>query len=306
MKAKIYLRVFAGLGNQQFQYAYAKELSIRLDRELVLDGSYFNKIYYPLRKHGFYYPFKLADYNIGEKITHGVLHHFFGITTLSGRVRDLYRYFREKIFTSSRLPIIIVDHNYNFESIPESSPIVLDGYFQKSGLFHEIRNELLSNFTLTKQLGQIVSEWSTSINGDTVSIHIRRGDYVSANVVNRRYAAITSAYYNLALKHIEATTKIGRIVVFSNDIQWVKENVKFDFETVYIDRSHKLSDSEEQFVMSRCDHNIISNSTYAWWGAYLNTNPSKIVCAPKLWFSEQAKTENIYYPNDWISIDNIL
>ena len=307
MKSKIYLRVFAGLGNQQFQYAYAKALSLQLGRELVLDGSYFNKLYYPLRKYGFYYPFKLTDFNIREKTTHGALHHGLGIITLSGRGRDFYRHLREKCFSSSTLPVFINDHINNFESIPDSIPIVLDGYFQKSGLFHGIRNELLSNFTLTKQLDEEkVAEWSTSINGDTVSIHIRRGDYVSGNLVNSRYAAITSAYFKLALKYIEAKTKIGKIVVFSDDIQWVKENVKFDFETRYIDRFYNLSDSEEQAVMSRCDHNIISNSTFAWWGAYLNTNPSKIVCAPKLWFSVQANTENIFYPNDWICIDNTL
>lgn len=304
MKGKIYLRIFGGLGNQQFQYAYSKALAKLLNRKLVLDASYFNKLYFPKRKYGFYAPFELSNFNITETFTKGFLHHLLGVFAQSGRLLKKYQLYRNKFFFSSNLPYIVFNEDDDLTKIPDSCPIILNGYFQKSNIFHDIREKLLNDLSLIDYSNlDSIKDILQFEDGGSVSVHIRRGDYVSVSRINKRYTALTKNYFQKAIEFIKLNRKVSKIIVFSNDIDWVKNNIDFDINTLYIDKSFDLTDLEEQHLMSRCDHNIISNSTFAWWGAYLNGNPHKIVCAPDHWYSKHLKLKNVFYPNDWVVIN---
>ena len=304
MNGKIYLRMFGGLGNQQFQFAYGIALAESLNRKLVLDISYYNKLYFPKRKYGFYDPFKLSKFNISESFTNGVLFHLFGIFSQSGRLLKKYQLFRNKFFPSSNLPYIVFDEDADFSKIPDSCSIILNGYFQKSNIFKDIRGKLLQDLSLNDYCNIDHLEDIFQCNdGESVSVHIRRGDYVSVSRINQRYTTLTENYFQQAIKYIQLNRQVSKILVFSNDIDWVRNNVNFGINTIYIDNNFDLTDAEEQHLMSKCDHNIISNSTFAWWGAYLNSSSSKIVCAPDQWFSKHLKVENVFYPEDWVLID---
>jgi len=304
VKGKIYLRIFGGLGNQQFQYAYSKALAKLLNRKLVLDTSYFNKLYFPKRKYGFYAPFELSNFNITETFTKGFLYHLLGIFTQSGRLLKKYQLYRNKFFFSSNLPYIVFNEDDDLTKIPDSCPIILNGYFQKSNIFHDIREKLFNDLSLIDYSNlDSIKDILQFEDGESVSVHIRRGDYVSVSRINQRYTTLTENYFQQAIKYIKLNRKISKIIVFSNDIDWVKNNINFGINTIYIDNNFDLTDAEEQYLMSECDHNIISNSTFAWWGSYLNRSSAKIVCAPDQWFCKHLKVDNVFYPQDWVLID---
>lgn len=127
---------------------------------------------------------------------------------------------------------------------------------------------------------------------ESVSVHIRRGDYKSHNLL------LDDGYYLAAADMISHRINNPVWIVFSDEINYVKENYRFKGEVIYIDDSYKLKDYEQLILMSQCKHNIIANSTFSWWGAWLNQNKNKCVVAPSKWISSQ---KNIV-PIDWIKI----
>ena len=135
----------------------------------------------------------------------------------------------------------------------------------------------------------------------TVSVHIRRGDYIEKQNVANNFANVTATYFDDAIKYISSKVKIDKLVVFSDDIQWVKDNLRFDYECIYIENDGP--DFQHQYLMSQCNHNIISNSTYSWWGAWLNPDKEKIVCVPGRWFADEKRKNDIYIPNSWVRLE---
>jgi hypothetical protein len=133
----------------------------------------------------------------------------------------------------------------------------------------------------------------------SVSIHIRRTDYVSNPNTRRFHGICDMDYYYKAVKMIAGKVHSSNFFLFSDDINWVKENFRIKYPTIFVD--HIGSDAEELLLMSLCKHNIIANSSFSWWGAWLNRNLSKIVIAPKKWFKVNVNERDIV-PQEWIRI----
>jgi hypothetical protein len=170
-----------------------------------------------------------------------------------------------------------------------NNAFVLTGYFQSVNYFKEIENEIKEIFSPSSDfLNKIYKLYPELSYDNTLSIHIRRGDYFSIPDI---LPIVDISYIN---KAIEAIKDYSKVFVFSDDKVWAKENFNNKNFTVVED----LDDYEELWMMSLCMNNIISNSTFSWWGSFLNKNVSKKIIAPNLWTGPNGPNmDNIYLDN---------
>lgn len=180
------------------------------------------------------------------------------------------------------------EKQFNFQKVPYQRDMRIDGYWQSEKYFAHYRKEVISALGF---------DW-TKRNDNLVSIHVRRGDYV---VNHAKHPPITMDYITRA---VNLFTKQGftEFLVFSDDIPWCEENIKIAGANFIF--SVGRSEKEDIRRMSECSHHVISNSTFSWWGAWLNRSPDKIVIAPKIWFGPSYAYHNTsdILPVDWIKL----
>lgn len=179
----------------------------------------------------------------------------------------------------------------------------ISGFWQSEKYFENNKNHIkqLFKFAYGEEKLQKIAN-SVCVNYNSVSVHIRRGDYLEKEEI---YGGIcTKEYYQKAIEYISKKIKEPIFIFFSNDIMWVKKNFQIN-RACYIEMGmfESYADWYDMYLMSLCHHNIIANSTFSWWGAWLNSNPDKIVIAPKRWFLHR-DTPDIY-PTEWFLIDSI-
>jgi len=197
---------------------------------------------------------------------------------------------------TDRQKLLWIEPGFNYTPIPEGATF-LDGYYQSEKYFLDNSNEILKIFTFESKVVDKVSGLYNNILNDErpkVSIHLRRGDYL--NLPNH-HPVLDIDYFKKA-KSIFPKNSI--FLVFSDDLEWCKANFT-DGDYIFIEGQE---DYEDLCLMSLCDHNCIANSTFSWWGAWLNKNPDKIVVAPERWFGpaySHFSTKDLYCP-DWIVI----
>ena len=204
-----------------------------------------------------------------------------------------YRPFRLKVFKNLEIEKYI-NSNEIFQRIEDDfiyrdyvtneQDLYLDGYWQSEKYFKDNEEEIRNVFEIDEFINYVVPD-------NSISLHIRRGDYLNSN----GYHPIqTMEYYKKALNKVGDYDKL---FILSDDITWCKENVIFD-NVVFVEGQSEIQDMK---VMSLCDHNIIANSSFSWWGAWLNDNPNKKVIAPSKWFGNEPKlnTSDII-PKEWI------
>jgi hypothetical protein len=168
------------------------------------------------------------------------------------------------------------------------------GYYQSSKNFNGYDEYIKSLFSLTEDFTEkIKKKYPNVFNINSVSIHVRRGDYLNISNV---LPVIDKSYID---KSLELIPEKSHIFIFSNDKNWVRENLNYDNVTIVDD----LEDYEELWMISLCNHNIISNSSFSWWGAFLNKHKDKKVLCPSVWFGPdgEKKWDDIY-ESDWIKI----
>ena len=176
--------------------------------------------------------------------------------------------------------------------------IYLDGYWQNEKYFNDIEKVILKEFTLKNEFLIKNKKLKETIkNTNSISIHIRRSDYIKNKKTNEIHGVCTTDYYQKAIKKIIENNNNIHIFVFSDDILWAKNNLKFNFPISFIVGN---KDYEDLILMSLCKHNIIANSSFSWWGAWLNKNPKKIVIAPQRWFNNLNKNKQNPIPQKWI------
>jgi len=260
----IIVRIMGGIGNQIFQYSFAKNLSIKLNKELYFDNTFYSHPSITNRK------FLLHNLNLKEQIISKEI-----LTTFHS---SKYKVINEEYFTiNTDLPVHL---NYYF-----------DGYWQSEKYFSENENQIFSNFFYDSEQ---IKLYSKIIEGfRTVSLHIRRGDYVG---MPDHYVNLGIEYYKNALDLIGTYDKI---LLFSDDVKWCKENLNFD-NIIFVEDT---TDLDDLILMSRCTNNIIANSSFSWWGARLNKNPDKRVIAPSKWYGPKMNvvTKDLL-PENWIKI----
>ncbi|HIP11776.1 MAG TPA: alpha-1,2-fucosyltransferase [Arcobacter sp.] len=286
----IIVKIIGGLGNQMFQYAYAKVLQQK-GYTVKIDISAFETY----KLHGGY---QLDKYNIDLKISTKeendkfYKNHFIA-KTLRRLGFDNSNIIQEKSLAFDEKLLNIKNYNY------------ISGYFQNEMYFKEIKEILLKEFTLNLDKSKYTNKIENEIldSKDSCAIHIRRGDYSNSTNINI-HGVCDLAYYDKAISFINSKYDDLKYFIFSDDILWVKENLKMRNAIYYIDSEEKRTPHEDMYLMSLCKNNIIANSSFSWWGAWLNKNDEKIVIAPKRWFSDdtlEKQSKNIVC-DSWLKI----
>ena len=292
----IIVQLTGGLGNQLFQYAMGRALSDRSKDTLMLDINSYS--WDTLRK------YELGVFNIKvlyakkeeiERVKQSKA--FFKDRFLNKLKRTPLPYFRLSYLKEQSFKY---DKNYiNFKS----KSVYIEGYWQSENYFKSIRNILLKEiFIEDASFSSYMLEYKSSIRQtkNSVSIHIRRGDYVSNTQTTAFHGLCGLEYYRNAMQHIEQSIPNPTYFVFSDDKAYVKEVFSGKQHIIIIE--NVPYDYEELFLMSYCNHHIIANSSFSWWGAWLNDSSKKQVIAPARWFATiemNNQTESLIPPS-WI------
>ena len=285
----IIIKITGGLGNQLFQYAIGRSLSTRLNCELVLDTSFYS--HQKLRK------YELDKFNIKARIASkaeinnaGAGHHL------------LARLIRKLGLTSLIYPNYIKELGsvkYVEEIDKCKIGTYLDGYWQNPNYFDHNRKQLCDDFTPIEPISEQAEVWLSKIKAtNSVSLHVRRGDYVQNLEANSTHGICPIEYYKAAVNTIEKNIKEPTFYIFSDDIKWCKEHFGFVKGKYFIDDTQTALD--DLILMQNCQSNIIANSTFSWWGAWLN--PKGIKVAPKKWYAEKEIISEQLFPSDWFLI----
>jgi hypothetical protein len=210
-------------------------------------------------------------------------------------------------YTDNILKKITLDSNFNtnqvyYEPVFHYSPIpdfmlptYLHGYFQSEKYFKNNREKILEFFTCNEVVDKIREKYKNELNVETCSIHVRRGDFLT---LQDHHPTQDMEYYKKAISIVGSDKTF---FMFSDDISWCKENFKFLDNVIYCENNE---DYEDLYLMSLCRNNIIANSSFSWWGAWLNQNENKITVGPKKWFGPSKSnfiTDDIYCEK-WIVI----
>lgn len=285
----IVVKMLGGLGNQMFQYAFAKVL-ICNGYEIKLDISVFQTYHL----HG---GFGLNHYNISVPIASKEELAPYKINFLTKLKRKL------KIPNKK----IVEEKTLRFQKTLLTPPdsTYIHGYFQSEKYFKEIRADILLDFTLITPLSNYSESIKEKILGSksSASIHIRRGDYVSNAHANTVHGTCGLDYYKQAIALLTSKFDCTHFFIFSDDIKWVKNNLSTP-DCTYVENDSSRIPHEDIYLMSLCQHNIIANSSFSWWGAWLNCNNEKILIAPKNWFKDssmQLQASDII-PETWLKL----
>lgn len=186
--------------------------------------------------------------------------------------------------------------HFNYAPVIYKPNLKLNGYYQSEKYFHHNRDGILNLFSIDDVSQKYIDEKYGHVlgSGNTCSIHVRRGNYVGLSNI---HPPCGLGYYHEAIKRLPSDTVF---LVFSDDLSWCRENLNFGNPTHFIEGN---PDYIDMWLMSLCDNNITANSSFSWWGAWLNQNPNKKVISPKIWFgpSVQHNTQDLI-PESWITI----
>lgn len=288
----IIIGISGGLGNQMFQFALYKKFK-QLEKDVKIDLSFYNTKQ-ELRKFELENIFEI-DYALASR------HECKKLGVNSYNISDkIY----EKIFkTKDFFYLEDIDKGFQPE-IFSLEDAYLSGYWQNEKYFIDIRKEIINTYHFPPIENHYVKTLQNNIeNSESVAVHIRRGDYLDEQNYKVYGNICTIDYYKKAIKYMEERCDSPEFFIFSNDQQWVKERFSQDNITVVEDVKDKM-DYEDMYLMSRCKHNIIANSSFSWWSAWLNQNNAKIVISPAKWFNNHKVTEPIC--SDWIKVESML
>jgi hypothetical protein len=290
----IITKLIGGLGNQLFQYSLGKSLAVKKNTELKLDISGFEK--YKL------HAYSLNHFNITENIaTEKEIAKFQKYKRKPGKKWFLYN----KLITDEKKYYTERQFHFDEEIFNISDNCYIDGYWQTEKYFKNIEKIIRKECTVKSPISGKNAEIMKKIqSGNSVSMHIRRGDYASNPATNDYFGTFGPEYYKKAMTIIAEKRQNPHLFVFSDDHEWVKKNIILPYPTTYVDHNGADKNYEDLRLMSLCDHFVISNSSFSWWGAWLSKNPNKIVIGPKKWFNKvkpNIKTDDIM-PEEWIRI----
>ena len=271
-----------GLGNQMFKYAFAYALSRKKGIEVKLDISEFE---------GSFRPYVLDQLSISlETVSQTEISQIKQNFNNPNNSLQSYKHYMEPHF------------NYDHNAFELEGKIYYRGYWQTEKYFKEYRNELLEAFQPKEINASSVTYKNRIISSNSVSLHVRRGDYVSQIVNYKKHGICSIEYYKNAVSHISDNENSYHFFIFSDDLDWSKENFNFIENKTFVELPHDTPDYIEIHLMSLCKHNIIANSSFSWWGAWLNNNPGKKVIAPKNWFKDNSLNIIDLIPKEWITL----
>ena len=276
-----------------FQYAAGRSLALRKGQDLKLDLSGF-------AQYGLHHGFELAR--------------VFACDAQVATATDIRRVLkwqspaiirrllaRQKMQSFRRQTFVVEPHfSYwpGINDVPDAC--YLAGYWQSEKYFADQTPQIRQDF----RFGPSMSEENETIaeliaSSNAISIHIRRGDYLKNPINVSIYGICSLAYYQAAIAHIAERVSNPHFIVFSDDLAWAREHLNTGFQMTYVDHNFGTESYNDMRLMSLCQHHIIANSTFSWWGAWLGSHPEKMVIAPDPWFDDQRMNSSDLIPDTW-------
>lgn len=279
----ITVKLWGGLGNQLFQYAFGQYASKILKTKVVFHP----QTIYDSEK------FTNRNYELGYFQLPITLHN---TQTPQNNSSLFYRLKRKAV---QQLPILSKKMyiQKNIHSFKEKlfDDFYYEGYWQNLNYINNVEPQLRKEIKPQKIFFEKHQNLLSKIAEQTsASIHIRRDDYINIKANTKIYHVCEMDYYNKAIDVLKKEKNVQQFYIFTQDLKWAKENFTGK-EFIFVEGNSPI---EDMFLMSKCKHNIIANSTFSWWGAWLNENENKIVIAPKKWYKKEMKEEEMI-PKDW-------
>ncbi len=288
--------IYGGLGNQMFQYAFTLALNEKKIKTTIAVSTFFYNYFHNGFNLGKAFRLKLPFY---QAVLVNILFNggFLYKNKVSNEIlRRLLVWYNEKMFRRFHEER---EFEYNEEVFSQRSSLLI-GTWQVEAYFKAYESEIRKAFQFKEPKDEKNKALIKDItNGQSVSIHVRRGDYLNSDWSKTHAVIQGTTYYENALAYLESNVSDAKYFVFSDDIQWVKDNLKLQNAT-YVDHNTGENSYLDMYLMSLCRHNIIANSTFSWWGAWLNSNPDKIVIMPEKWLNTNS-CQGIF-PEQWVKM----
>lgn len=283
-----------------FQYAMARRLAHAHNTCVKLDLSFLNSRQkgYELRK------YELNIFNITAEVARPLE---IALITGKGRnpIENAFACFLHKTGLSTLSPNTYQEISYKFDpavlNLTDNS--YLEGYWQSERYFCDISDIIHQEFTVKQPMEGMNRELAELISGcESVSLHVRRGDYV-ANPRSLEFHGICNlSYYRKCIAAIVQKVQSPHFFVFSDDPNWAINNIKIEYPTKFITHNGPDKGCDDMRLMSLCRHFILANSSFSWWGAWLNSYPHKLVYAPEKWFNSSDLNTIDLLPKKWITM----
>lgn len=291
----IVVNLMGGLGNQMFQYALGRQLSVLNQTELLLDCTFLNAAATQHIKREYeldIFPVKARIATAKELRPYQQLQH-------NRLIRSLQR-----VFPSLFSHYLISEKTHAFDPSILTGPddSWLNGFWQTENYFLQIEEHIRADFEFQPPLSGLNKQLAEKISScDSLSIHVRRGDYTNPETL-AFHGICSPEYYYKAVELISKRTTIQQLFIFSDEPDWVKQHLKFQIPATYISHNTGKNSFEDMRLMSLCKHNIIANSSFSWWGAWLNKHAHKMVVAPRDWISNKQVDTRDVLPLNWIKL----
>lgn len=285
----IFSQLTGGLGNQMFQYAFGLSVSKKLKVS--------HKVHFVYYEGDTPREFELEVFNISAK-------------KVSKKEVEVFQknlqWYQKLLNLGSKPSYSVVRENglsYQGNSLKVKDNSILIGYWQSEKYFNEFHKDIIREFTFkNKLLGKNKSISKVISQPNSVSVHVRRGDYINDKKTNAFHGTCSPEYYQNAMEKIEGKIKKPVYFFFSDDPGWVKKHLASKYENHYIDWNKGRDSNVDMQLMSLCRHNIIANSSFSWWGAWLNQNNDKIVISPKKWLRGTEHNIEDLIPSEWLKL----
>lgn len=287
----IVTRLWGGQGNQMFQYALGRRLALERGARLKLDLGAFAVD--PLRTYALHHLRIEADIASPEEVQ--AFRPPF--SRLFMRFAPLRRWLT---------PRFIIEQGFPYDARVLRAPrsaYLARGYWQTEKYFAPVADTIRADFQLLRPMAPSRMGLRERLSDcASVSVHVRRGDYVANAVTNAYHGTCAPDWYAQAMAVMAKKVPGVRFFVFSDDPQWARSNLPTDWPIAFVDPSDDGRDYEDMHLMAACRHHITANSSFSWWGAWLNPSPAKIVIAPRQWFREARNDTRDLVPESWLRL----
>ena len=290
-------KIIGGLGNQMFQYAAGRALALTRGLSLRLDTTGFDG-------YGLHQGFELQRVFCCDT----ALASADEVRTVLGwrAPAIMRRMLARPELAALRGQAFVVEPHFHYWSGITSVPgqAYIHGYWQSEKYFADAMAAIRTDFTFCQPMSPTNALIAEKIDaaGTAVSLHVRRGDYLTDVRTHAAHGVCSPDYYRAAVQYVAERVEAPEFFIFSDDISWARASLELDYRCHFIDHNRGAESYNDMRLMSLCRHHIIANSSFSWWGAWLNPSRDKMVIAPKRWFAKQDKNIVDLFPAGWTTV----
>ncbi len=295
----IYLTIKGRLGNQMFQYAFARALQEKLGQDILID--WHHVIESDKKEPGIGYHNSLKDFNVKSFASNNSISYKDNMGLLQFLAFRKYeknfpffadivqkeRFERDFLNKNKNKGLFFYENGYyDFDLSKLPKNVFLNGYFESTKYFKDIEFELKKEFIpIHPKLDHNLELYNKIENSESVCVTIRRGDFVNSGFHN----VCRTEYFLEGMDIVKEKIPNAKFFIFSNEVDWVRKNVNFKYPVIFEEGNDPVW--EKLRLMYSCKHFVISNSTFSWWAQYLSRNNNKVVVAPDRWYNSELKSD---------------